>query len=300
MQREMDAVGDRRSSPLAIGGIGGSGTRVIARLLLELGHDMGSDLNDSLDNLWFTLLFKRLEWLDPTNQAEFSLAIQIFGSIMAGGAPLGRQQKALIKRLARERRAEHPSRWLQDRAATLRAATGQARSVRGWGWKEPNTHVFLRHFLAHWPAMRYIHVMRHGMDMALSANQNQLMLWGSYFLGAVITDPTPRQSLAYWCEVHRRVLQTTQGMHDRFLLLNYDEFCARPREGLQKLLDFLKSPTKGKNLDRLTGLISVPESVGRYRNLAPETFAPEDAAYVRTLGFPVEFVPLEIRPAAAE
>ena len=47
------------TAPVVIGGIGGSGTRVVAGLLQQLGFDIGSDLNDSLDDLSFTALFKR-------------------------------------------------------------------------------------------------------------------------------------------------------------------------------------------------------------------------------------------------
>ena len=48
-----------KTNPIAVGGVGGSGTRVVANFLEMLGFDMGSDINESLDNLTFTLLFKR-------------------------------------------------------------------------------------------------------------------------------------------------------------------------------------------------------------------------------------------------
>jgi RNase adaptor protein for sRNA GlmZ degradation len=49
-------------SPVVVGGVGGSGTRLIADILMELGYYIGSDLNKSLDNLAVTLLFKRPRW----------------------------------------------------------------------------------------------------------------------------------------------------------------------------------------------------------------------------------------------
>ena len=52
------------NAAVAAGGVGGSGTRLVAELLRGLGLQMGSDLNVSLDTRWFTLLFKRLEILD--------------------------------------------------------------------------------------------------------------------------------------------------------------------------------------------------------------------------------------------
>ncbi len=45
-------------TPVAIGGVGGCGTRLIAEMLMRVGFFLGSDLNESLDNLWFTLAFK--------------------------------------------------------------------------------------------------------------------------------------------------------------------------------------------------------------------------------------------------
>ena len=55
------------AAPVVVGGVGGSGTRVIAQLLQSLDFDMGSDLNESLDDLSFTALFKRPS-LWPINQ----------------------------------------------------------------------------------------------------------------------------------------------------------------------------------------------------------------------------------------
>src|SRR5947207_2715003 len=51
-----------QGGPVAVGGVGGSGTRVVAALLREAGVYLGADLNDSLDNLWFRLLFRRAQW----------------------------------------------------------------------------------------------------------------------------------------------------------------------------------------------------------------------------------------------
>ncbi len=47
-------------TPIAVGGIGGSGTRVVAAILKELGIFIGDNLNASNDNLDF------LGWRDFT------------------------------------------------------------------------------------------------------------------------------------------------------------------------------------------------------------------------------------------
>ena len=176
--------------------------------------------------------------------------------------------------------------------------------------------------------MKYIHVMRSGLDMAYSENQNQLALWGRHYLGifsghAQATDApiharsrasshqvnglgnlakghaagfngmiTPRQSLAYWCTVHRRVNRLGDLLGpERFLLLNFDDFCANPREGIARLAAFVgcegSDGSLVRRLDKLAAVMRPPKgSIGRHRfQGAIEAFDPIDLEYVRELGF---------------
>ena len=68
-------------APIAIGGVGGSGTRVIASILKEVGIYIGGDLNHANDNLWFTLLFKHRDALN-LNNTEFNKRLAIFEAAM--------------------------------------------------------------------------------------------------------------------------------------------------------------------------------------------------------------------------
>jgi hypothetical protein len=84
------------------------------------------------------------------------------------------------------------------------------------GWKEPNTHIVMDRLPALLPQMKYIHVMRNGLDMAHSRNQNQLRLWGRYLVGPDCRDD-PRSSLKYWCRTHQRILRLCQPLGARFV-----------------------------------------------------------------------------------
>ena len=73
------------SVPIAVGGVGGSGTRVIAEILIQLGFYLGKDLNASRDNLWFTLLFKRPHWFFKNvtrKESQISNGLSIFEKVM--------------------------------------------------------------------------------------------------------------------------------------------------------------------------------------------------------------------------
>ena len=133
--------------------------------------------------------------------------------------------------------------------------------------------------------MKYIHVARNGLDMAHSRNQNQLRLWGRYFLNEKF-DITPYYSLKYWCIVHKRVIQIGESMKDNFLFLNYDQLCVNPEEGIKQLLDFLGEKPDSL-MPHLVTLVKRPDSIGRFRLHGTEMFAEEDIAFVKSLMFDV-------------
>lgn len=269
--------------PIAIGGVGGSGTRLIAAVLQRLGFHVGDDLNDALDNLWFTLLFKRRElWSAPPD--DFAAALRIFRAAMAQARALQTAELGLVNRLATTDRTQHSADWLALRVRSLFSCRRAER--RCWAWKEPNTHIFLDRLAEALPRLRYVHVMRNGLDMALSSNQNQLQLWGSALLGRPVA-MTPRDSLSYWCAVHRRVQVLGGALGERFLLVNYDALCAAPEQGLRGLLTFLGVPDDPAALADLLALVQPPASVGRYRQHGLDDFNREDVAYVGSLGFDV-------------
>ena len=267
-----------------IGGVGGSGTRLIAQCLKQAGLHIGTDLNEAHDNLWFTLLFKRPEIL-TCSEEEFDGLLQLFIDRMTGTNVLTRKQEEIIDRLPTEDREQHAASWLKQRSQTLRSDTLSHTNGNGWGWKEPNSHIVLDRLMARLDDMKYIHVMRNGLDMAHSTNQNQLRLWGPHFIDGAF-DINPRSSLKYWCIVHQRVLEFKPIMGDRLLLLNYDAFCTDPERGLEELFDF-SSMHLGALKPHLQELVKPPSSIGRFKCHGTDMFVKEDVEFVRSLGFDV-------------
>lgn len=276
----------RRVAPVAIGGVGGSGTRLIAQLLMELGFYLGDDLNGANDTLWFTLLFKRPEILRVA-ECEFAQSLDIFIARMTGGGACSAHQAALVRRLAAsDRPSEHPSDWLRLRADSLLAPQKAYLEACPWGWKEPNTHVVIDRLMRLMPKMKYLHVARNGLDMAYSANQNQLKFWGGHFIGPEC-ETSPYYSLKYWRLIQRRVLDLCIPMGKRFFFLNYDRFCSNPLAALPGLLDFLEIRATPALVQRLARFVQPPASMGRFKHYGLDSFDPEDIAFVKQLGFDV-------------
>lgn len=276
-------------SPVAVGGVGGSGTRVIAQGLDRLGYFMGDDLNEAVDNLCFTLLFKRLEILD-TSESEFDTLLAVFSRAMRGSdRPWSDvEREAILAAANKDRLPNHALSWLQTRALNLLNLPLVENLRNLWGWKEPNTHLVLDRLLSRMPKLRYIHVRRNGLDMACSRNQNQPKLWGRFLMGQEISgECSPRHSLKYWCAAERRVerivnsAQGRQSVH----VVNYDTLCTDTRAEWLKLLGFFEVSASSEFLDELVSIIKPPASIGRHRLLNMEQFDPDDVAYVRSLGF---------------
>jgi hypothetical protein len=274
--------------PIAVGGIGGSGTRVVAKILEKLGFYLGNDVNGANDNLWFTLCFKRTEILSATD-VEFSELVNLFVDKMTGSVERNERLCQLLDALANRDRPQHSREWLNKRVQSfLDRSTDRTGRVGQWGWKEPNTHVVIGRFRQHVPRLKYIHVIRNGLDMAYSMNQNQLFLWGPAFLGEDF-GTSPRHSLKFWCLTHRKILAEAETMGPDFLLLDFEELCRVPERSVKALLEFLdvKTASQGE-ITAVTQLIHPPESLGRYRRHGTQTFDPEDLAYVRQLGFDLD------------
>ena len=276
-------------TPIAIGGVGGSGTRLVADLLMRLGFFVGTDLNDSLDNLWFTLLFKRAE-IRNCSDAEFQACVDLFVGRMQGRTNLDAADRVFLEHLAEADRPQHDGPWLQERVASFcTPAVGPSPSVR-WGWKEPNTHIVLPRLIRSMPAFKYIHVIRNGLDMAYSGNQNQLRLWGPGILGMDQVPIDPRHSLKYWCRVHVHLLEVFECFPGRCLLLDFDQLCMDPHRHLGELLTFIDVAPSPERIDALASLIRPPDSIGRYRGFDSSRLDRQDIATVAKLGFQTEAV----------
>lgn len=267
--------------PVAIGGVGGSGTRLVAELLRAAGVHMGDDLNAASDTLWFTLLFKREE-ITRCTSAEMDMLTDTLAAGLRRGAPLSDDSVRCLHSLSTEDRPQHTAEWLRARATSLIRAAGEPSVPGRWGWKEPNTHVVIERLWQRVPALRYIHVVRHGVDMAYSSNQNQLQLWGEQVLGA--DGPlNPRRSLAYWCRVHQRMQDLQERNGHRMLWLDYDGLCRDPAAALDSLFAFLdfSSEQRAIAIDRTAIRPQPPRHLLHDKAGLDEA----DLAYVGSLGY---------------
>ena len=290
----MDTTKQTVAGPVAIGGVGGSGTRLIAEIMQELGFYIGEALNPQNDNLFFTLLLKRPDWFQQFPQDNAVLtAVNLFTRAMTSGlaANMSQSEQDTIWEIVRELENANVRTGAKRIHATqlIETLAPDFTNKIGWGWKEPNTHIFLPQLIAGIDSLKYIHVIRNGLDMAFSNNQAQAMNWGQHICGHDFpTNPsTAFHCLEYWIAANRRAIKIgTEQLGKNFLLINYDDFCANPNQGLAQMAAFLDAPLSPQKAETLTALFA-PSSIGRYRNADLGVFSQAQISAVEELGFTV-------------
>lgn len=283
------------SGPVIIGGVGGSGTRVLSKLAQGMNIHMGQCLNEALDNLWFSALFVQPRWTDAIPAQEVQSLLDLFaqGSLNGFREGLSSQAADLIEEyLPTSRLAQRNP----DLGAAIKQDLFQANGIekskfRQWGWKEPNSHIFIPQISAYFPNARYILTVRNGLDMAFSNNQNQVRLWGRRF--QVETDNSskvsPPQSLKYWLAANalaRRNLETL--MPGRWLEVRYENLLLNPVAEIDRIAEFVGASIDTETSQKLYSLVEPQATVGRFRTRGLDSFHPDQIDAVKALGFDVD------------
>lgn len=276
-------------APVAIGGLGGSGTRAVAAVVRGLGVFLGHDLNPALDNRAFTLLFKDAGVLDHPGRC--ARRARILARVLRGQPVPPPQLAQLAMRAVHVSLRGHDYRrsgrgvWPLRRLALMARPPQALPPDSPCGWKEPNTHMVLPGLSAAFPGLTYLHVIRHGLEVASSSNQAQLYNWGARF-GVVVRRPAdePQAALRYWVRANRRALAIGRRLGpDRFLRVDYNRLCRTPEQVVTEIAAFLRIPCDATLAAGLAQLISARPR--RTPVPPPEHFAPSDIAALRELGY---------------
>ena len=243
--------------PLIVGGVGGSGTRLAAEVVAAPGIHIGSPhVGNALDNLAWP---GSREILTDDSISDKQKLSEL--------TPRVRPFAAHMRRGAREAEKAGPF----------------------WGTKIPGSFFYLPYLSRIWRGLRYIHILRHGLDMAFSYNRNQLHNWGPWLGVRPEGDATPGDQLKYWARANAYALeQCASWLPRRHLVVRFEDLCANPRETVDRIAAFAERPEGTADADRLVAAIQPPDSIGRYERLGrPAMFDPADVETVRALGYEV-------------
>ena len=274
---------------ISIGALGGSGTRAIAQVLIQAGIFMGNDLNNSNDNLFFTRLLKNPEWYKNASLDEKNKRLLSFKRYMENG-------KISLKDLIVYYKSGYTnpthSSELEFYINVFKLLFSKEISRDVWGWKEPNTQIYVSEIFNLFPNLKYIHVLRNGLDMAFSNNKQQLKNWGWKYkidlTGKETKNELAVKQLDYWIESTRDVIAKSKGFENRFLLVKHSDFCSNPKKEIDRILQFCEITISSAKLKELYDIPVTPDSADRYKNYDLNIFSPEQIQFVKEMGFQID------------
>lgn len=271
---------------LGIGALGGSGTRVLASIIQGLDISIGKVLNDSLDNLEFTRLFKRPNWGSNASKEDIKSCFEIFKNLQLG-LELNIEQEALYKKIKKENSLAPPF----DPNPHISVRNKDFSNIN-WAWKEPNTHFYIKQIKELYPEFKYIHLVRHGLDMAFSDNVQQLINWNNNNLDLkkLKKDKVYRKNkqLDFWIEQTKKINSlASDHFNNDILILRYTDLLEQSEIEIQKLSDFLKIPIDSDKSKSLQSLIIKPKTHLRYHTEDLTIFSQKQLDDVEELGFKI-------------
>jgi hypothetical protein len=268
-----------RDDPIIIGGVGGSGTRVVTAVLETCGMHIPGPTNSERDSVWPMMIFARPAWLSAIAHGRRPSAGLVEAACtlraMFNGVQLSRSRLEALAAAAADEAAmvcdgdvriwrSIPATPFQLIADYLRAPPGPI-PPRPWGWKAPVSQVVLPELLEAFESARYIHVIRHPLDMAWSDNTHGVCLWGplcGYDLRAVERAPHDAR-LAWWLYTTERVMELARVAGDRILVVGLDQLCEVPQAVTRQLASYAGLEPDEGTIEAAAGLITPPASIGR-------------------------------------
>ncbi len=286
------------TGPVIIGGIGGSGTRVVASILQNLNIFIGSDIIATLDNITYTYLFKRPKWYyrNRDNTRQIKTGISIMEKSMTKTTPYSIKEFMFLlnatsgmARYGHNIEKDGTGKWAFQRLNhILFNRQKNLDNYSGWGWKEANSHHILKDLNNYFDNMKYIHTIRHGLDMAYSKTQQQLFIWGPMFDIPIprSKEEIPEASFRYWVEVNRRAITIGKELgQDRFYLLNFDELCTNPESEIPRLIEFIGIKADQEQIDKAINIPKTPKTKGRFKSHDLSCYKTEDLEFLESIGF---------------
>lgn len=279
----------RRSSPVLVIGMHRSGTRVLARLLNDLGVFMGADLQADAESVTFMQLNEAILhqcgafWSEPMS-AHFLLA-----------------QPELLEQVT---------------AHTLAALEGQLESYAGrsnwragaipedtppFGWKDPRNTFTLPVWRQVFPNLRVVHIVRHGVDVAASLARrhaaalraatgqsipSSLTVVRDHALGVLSSRRgwTLTEALAMWEQYVDKARLESADLGDRALEVRFEDLLEQPAEIISKLARFCGVPKPALDT-AILGSLSSDRAFAFRRNAELVAFAESAREILGRLGY---------------
>lgn len=209
--------------PIIVIGMHRSGTSLVTELLRELGVHIGMKLDNHNESECFKRINQHLlqdqdaYWSDPLS---------------------------FVSQLDSDKFVETSAKRALELFDKWKECYGQIGSDQLWGWKDPRNTLTLPIWLKLFPEAKVIHVVRNGIDVAISLRKRDLISWLLSILRARrgnykrLTSPTIVPAYRLW-EEYLQIGLSLESLCASCLRLRYEDITSHPRRQIGALCDFL-------------------------------------------------------------
>ena len=223
------------SPPLVIGGLGGSGTRAVTRVIGRTGRFMGAGLPESEDAMEMDGF--AVKWAVPYTNARLS------------GRPMP-EAAAMLR---------------EFRDGLVRHRAPIAGTDTPWGFKNPQNIHFLPFLIEQLPGLRFIHVIRDGRDLAFGGFPRP-RITEAYVGTDMAAEPDPVRMIAYWDRANRLAADTGESeLGPDYLVVRLEDLCLRSESTIRAMLEFVGRPSP-ELVQEAVAEVSTPDGLGRWQS----------------------------------
>jgi len=235
----------RQMQPLIIIGMHRSGTSLTVRLLKDLGIHIGNRLSRDAEAIYFQLINRR-----------------IYNSVGSKWNDINAIQKAMHSEQFIQEQADRvldvlfPTHSINPRAGIVEyfgphlwKALSQGKTI-DWAWKDPRTTFTFPIWLRVFPQARFLHVVRNGIDVAISTHRRTHKQRRNLLKRVLRFDYSPLTLDFIYCfhlwEEYISFVIENKGIisSNRYLELRYENLLAKPEEALRQITNFMEYPIK--------------------------------------------------------
>ena len=225
-----------RNDPVVIGAIGGSGTRVFAKIVRHAGLFIGNDLNPQEDSQPFIDFYNI--WVPLYVQKIYHYEADIDRVLKSNFMDCVEQHLNGI---------ENPNQL--------------------WGIKNPKSIHMIPLWHNVFPKMKFIHVVRNGLDIAYSKNQGQFQCYKDLIYDRRIENVYGQPGIIlFWSRVNQLVAQYGETyLKDQYLRIRFEDLCLQPEVVVQEIFEFLDVSDSYKLVSAISE-VSYRNTINRWRN----------------------------------
>ena len=257
-----------KNEPLIITGLGGSGTRALVEILDILDFDFGYDLNRASDNLLFTLLFKLPNHFYKSfdKDSSYIKSLIILNEKLHKSEKLNLIDMQTILKLCLMHAfgfKYYSIGWIYYRIRAINNST--PRKSEFWGWKEPHVGFFISDFQEYYKNGKFIFLIRNGLDMAYSKNDQQFRNYGFYF-GLDAKCNTPKNRFEFWYRFNEYVLRIlSKKGYNNYKVVYFEKLIKESKESMSEICEFLNIEIGDTVLKNAVEKIKNKGTIGRFK-----------------------------------